>query len=254
MDEMNRTRRSFLGGGAGIITVASLAPLARKAQARGGVGDPVPTGSASESTTKFAIVTLDLKWTKDKEFRDVMTAVIPLLAKHGVKLVRCWIAAVGQYRKVVSVWEASTHGDFLTAFADPTLDNFRDRTNALGSATVEFASLLVAGPKKISPDARRHGVIVTGTVTIQAGAAPQFAKILVDSFPTMGRHGVILEASYHTEVGNRNRVLDLWWAPDANSVYAALADPVLDAPAADLDYSSTMAGELVEISTELTFP
>jgi hypothetical protein len=254
MSDKARTRRSFLAGGAGAITVAGLACLARTTAALGSAGDSATTGTATESTKKYAVVTLELKWTKDKEFRELMTAVIPHLAKHGVTLVRCWISAIGQYRKVVSVWDAPSHSEFLSALSDPMLEKYRDPANALGSATVDFASLLVTGPRKISPDARRHGVIVTGTVTIQPGMVEQFSKILVDSFPTMGRHGVILEASFHTEVGNRNRVLDLWWAPDANSVYQALSDPVLDAPAVNLDYSSTMAGELVEISTELTFP
>jgi hypothetical protein len=265
MTEKNHTRRGFIVGGAGAIAAVGIGSLMQAATAGEAGGEArksapserqsmmEPTSLAPQAVSKYAVSTLDLKWNRDKEFRSVLTEVIPLLREHGVRLVRGWISAIGQYRKVVGVWEAASHGDFLTAFADPKLAAYRDRLEALGSATMDFATLLVEGPRKISPDARRGGVICTGTVTIQPGQAAQFAKILVDSLPTMAGHGVILEASYHTQIGNRNRVLDVWWAPSANSVYSALSDPLLDAPAEVLDYSTAMAGELVEISTELHF-
>ena len=86
-----------------------------------------------------------------------MTAVIPHLAKHGVTLVRCWISAIGQYRKVVSVWEAPSHSDFLAALSDPMLQKYRDPANALSSATI-FASLIVRDPRR---SARTPGVMAS---------------------------------------------------------------------------------------------
>lgn len=249
MSESKNSRREFLVGGAAAVAAVAGSALSQSAAA----GE---AASGSSATPKYAITTLHLRFNKDAEFDTLMRAVIPLLKKRGVKLVRAWTPAIGQYRKMVGVWEAATYDDFMTAFADPALAAYRERMEALGSAKVEFATILVAGTKTLSPEVRRKGVMATGTVTIQPGKAPQFAKIVEDSIRIMGKKGLVLDASYHTQIGDRNQVLDVWWAPDANAAYASVMDPDFGTQLVDLDWTGTLAGEgseLAEVNTELFF-
>lgn len=202
---------------------------------------------------KYAIVTLELKFGLDEEFTAAVTAVLPIIGSKGIRLVRSWTPIIGQYRKVVSIWEAASHAAFLEAFSDPLLACHAERLEALGTVTLELATALVEVPRNLQQESRKGGIIGTGTITIQPGKAKEFARIVADAVPQMERHGLSFYGSYQIQVGNRSRVLDVFWAPSASAVYEATSDPYWATQIVDLDWPGTLVSETVEVSTEIVF-
>lgn len=209
--------------------------------------------SEKHPKTAYAITTVILKPGVEAELDAAVRGAIPLLEARGVRLALAWTPMLGQYGKVVGIWEAASHADFLTAFSDPAVAACGEHLEALGTVTVELATMLVQPTRTLSAEERRGGVIASGNITLHPGKASHFVRIVEDAAAKMARHGAILLGSYHTLVGDRTRVLDVFWAPGATEAYTAVADPYWETQAVDLDWPGTMVGEHIDVSTELVF-
>jgi hypothetical protein len=195
---------------------------------------------------------LDLAWGKDREFQEVLTATVPIVAKHGVDLVCNYAIALGQYRKRVLIYEGPGYAALATAFDDPMLRTWQERANALGPATVEYATLFAGpGPRKADQQAKNGDVIITDIIQVRPGQVQKFLKnVLENDMPLMATYGVNLEAAYLVEIGKLNRVYDVWRTPTVDAYLKMLTDPTLDTQPIELDYAGVMESETLEIVTE----
>jgi len=92
-------------------------------------------------------------------------------------------------------------------------------------------------------------ILVAARIKLRAGMLPTFRSVIQEETKILEKYGMKLLGSYAVEVGPLNEVLDLWEAPDYDSLRAAGADP--DLVRADAKLANAIEWEKLEILTKL---
>ena len=209
---------------------------------------PLSVAGASHATDKvYGVATLSIDPSKSDEFEDYLSAVRALCSQRGVNLVASYRIQFGEDATRLVIWSTSDAEKLRGALSAPAPDPHR----IVQSETVEMAELnAVVSPElpadnDASPLAKVFAIV---WVTIDPSKHDNFIQALKSELPIESKYGVTLVASYHVQVGNMAREIDVWSAKDAETIRRGFYAPDSDVPA----FSSIIKAERIEIGELIT--
>jgi hypothetical protein len=211
---------------------------------------PAPEAEKKGLTArKYAISTLEAVPGKDQEFHLVLAATESIALRHGITVQKAFDCALGQSRKKVTIWEGPTYAALATAFDDDEFKELRDRMNALGPASVDFAAWITGtGYLKNDSKSAVSAMTIGESLDLRPGQLHAYLdKVLSRQTHLAKSYQVWLTASYHVEVGRRGRLLNFWSAPTVGAWLKAAADPQLHSPRIESDYASAVMAHYAEL-------
>lgn len=211
---------------------------------------PLCAASPSHATDKvYCIATLSIDPSKSDEFESYLNSARIFRTKRGVDLVAGYRIQFGEDATRLVIWSASDAQKLREALSATPPDTHR----IVQSETVEMAELNAVASSKSPADegiSRPGKVFAIVWVSIDPSKHDNFVRALKSELPIQSKYGVDLVASYHVQIGNMAREIDVWSATDAETIRRGFYAPDSDVPA----FNSIIKGERIEIGELITLP
>ena len=187
----------------------------------------------SEPAKVFAIARLTIDPAHADDFPSYLLAASASRRKYGVDLVASYEIQFGEDTDRIVIWSAADAEALRQSLGTGVslAPNLRD---LVLSETVEVAEqnpIRAATPPDSSGKPKPETVFAIVWVSIRAAQHGNFVATLENQPALLTRYGVRLVASYHIQLGNLAREVDIWSASDAESIRRGFYAPDTDIPA-----------------------
>jgi hypothetical protein len=194
----------------------------------------VAAPSSAADALVYGIATVSIDSTKADQYPKYLQAERVIQAKHGVKFVASYQVQFGEdLSRQINIWSAPDAEILRRGLG--AKDAFAPQLREIvQTEVVEVAERNPVSPLTVRSSTSASGqpstVYAIAWVTIDSTKHDKFVDALRGEPPMQAKHGVTFVASYHIQLGNTSRELDIWSAPDAEIIRRSFFAPDAAAP------------------------